>query len=45
LKCNLHHKHRTWIETLVLEAETAVSNLDITEQNYYRPAVAEIKRH
>jgi hypothetical protein len=26
--------------TLALEAETAISNLHITEQNYYRHAVA-----
>jgi hypothetical protein len=36
----LRHKCRKWIETLALEAETAVSNLDVTEQNYYRLAVA-----
>jgi hypothetical protein len=28
------------IETVALEAETAISNLDVTEQNYYRYAVA-----
>jgi hypothetical protein len=36
----LHHKNKEWIETLALEAETAINNLDITEQNYYRQAVA-----
>jgi hypothetical protein len=41
LKYNLHHKHKKWIETLALEAETAISQLDATEQNYYRHAVAE----
>jgi hypothetical protein len=25
LKYNLHHKHKKWIETLALEAETAIS--------------------
>jgi hypothetical protein len=40
LKYNLHHKYRRWIETLALEAETAISKLDIREQNYYRHAVA-----
>jgi hypothetical protein len=40
LKYNLHHKYRKCIETLALEAETAISNLDMTEQNYYRHAVA-----
>jgi hypothetical protein len=45
LKYNLHHKHKDWIETLALEAETAISKLNITEQNYYRHAVAKnIKR-
>jgi hypothetical protein len=34
----LHHKCRKWIETLALQAEIAVSNSDITEQNYYRLA-------
>jgi hypothetical protein len=29
-----------WIETLALEAETAISNLEISEQQYYRHAVA-----
>jgi hypothetical protein len=36
----LHYKNKKWIETLALEAETAIRNLDITEQNYYRYAVA-----
>jgi hypothetical protein len=40
LKYNLHHKNEKWIETLALEAETAISHLDTTEQNYYRHAVA-----
>jgi hypothetical protein len=40
LKYNLHYKNKNWIETLALEAETAISNLEITEQNYYRHAVA-----
>jgi hypothetical protein len=42
LKYNLHHEQRNWIETLVLEAETAISNLDTTGQNYSRLAVAKI---
>jgi hypothetical protein len=40
LKYNLHHKHNKWIETLAFEAETAISNPDVTEQNYYRHTVA-----
>jgi hypothetical protein len=40
LKYNLHYKRKNWLQTLALEAETAVSNLDITEQQYYRHAVA-----
>jgi hypothetical protein len=35
----LHYKRKNWIETLALEAETAISNLDITDQQYYRQAV------
>jgi hypothetical protein len=34
LKYNLHQKHKKWIETLALEAEAALSHLDIIEQNY-----------
>ena len=40
LKYNLHQKNKKWIEILALEAETAISRLHITEQNYYRHAVA-----
>jgi hypothetical protein len=40
LKCNLHHKHKKWVETLALEALTARTQLAATEQNYYRHAVA-----
>jgi hypothetical protein len=40
LKYNLHHKHKKWVETLALEAETAITQLAATEQNYYRHAVA-----
>jgi hypothetical protein len=39
-KYNLYHKHKKWNETFALEAETAISHLDVTEQNYYRRAVA-----
>jgi hypothetical protein len=40
LKYNLHYRRKNWLETLALEVETAISNLDITEQQYYRHAVA-----
>jgi hypothetical protein len=30
LKYNLYSKNKNWIETLVLEAETAINNLEIT---------------
>jgi hypothetical protein len=40
LNYNFHYKQKNWIETIGLEAETALSNLDITEQQYYRHAVA-----
>jgi hypothetical protein len=36
----LHYESKKWIETLALVAETAISNLDTTEQNCYRHAVA-----
>jgi hypothetical protein len=38
LKYNLHYK-KYWIQTCGLEAKTAITNLDITEQ-YYRHVVA-----
>jgi hypothetical protein len=34
LKYNLNHKHKNWIKTLALEAETAVTQLPIFEQDY-----------
>jgi hypothetical protein len=40
LQYNLHHKNKKRIKTLALEAETAINNLDIKEQSYYRHAVA-----
>jgi hypothetical protein len=36
LKYNLNYKHKNWIETLALEAETATSYLPHTEQEYLR---------
>jgi hypothetical protein len=40
MKINLHHKDKKWIETLALEAETAMSQLDVMEQSYYTHVVA-----
>jgi ABC-type tungstate transport system permease subunit len=40
LKYTLYHEHKKWIEILALEAETAIIKPDVTEQNYYRYAVA-----
>jgi hypothetical protein len=36
LKNNLHYKQKNWLETLALEAKTAISKINITEQQYYR---------
>jgi hypothetical protein len=40
LKYNLHYKRNNWIRTLAIEAETAISYMKETEQNYSRHAVA-----
>jgi hypothetical protein len=40
LKYNLSYKHKNWIETLALEAETAVSYLLTAEQDYIQYQVA-----
>jgi hypothetical protein len=40
LKYNLGHKNKNWIETLALEAETALSLLPPTEQDYIRCQIA-----
>jgi hypothetical protein len=45
MKYNLHCKQKDRIETLALEAETAISNLDIREENYYRQIVAKNLRN
>jgi hypothetical protein len=39
LQYSLHFKHKTWIETSVLEAETAVSEVNITDQEYTKQLV------
>jgi hypothetical protein len=40
LKYNLNFKHKSWIENLGLEAETAVALLPITEQDHVRHLIA-----
>jgi hypothetical protein len=40
LKYSLHYKQKYWLETLALEVETAISKINITEQQYYRHMVA-----
>jgi len=40
LNYNFGCKHRDWIVTLALEAETAISELPNTEQDYIRYQVA-----
>jgi hypothetical protein len=34
LKYNLNFKHKNWVKTLTLEAETAIKQLTIFEQDY-----------
>ena len=34
LKYNLNHKHKNWIRTLALKAETAITQLPMCEQDY-----------
>jgi hypothetical protein len=34
LKCNLHVKQKNWITKLALEANTAISLLNLIEQNH-----------
>jgi ATP-dependent Lon protease len=36
LKYNLPYKHKNWVKTLALEAETAISQLSTHEQDYVR---------
>jgi uncharacterized membrane protein YgaE (UPF0421/DUF939 family) len=44
LKYNLHHKHKRWIQTLALEADTAINLLDPHEQAYMKQVVTQILR-
>jgi hypothetical protein len=39
LRHNLHYKQKNWLETLALEAETGISKINATEQQYYRHMV------
>jgi hypothetical protein len=39
LKYNLHHKRRHWIQTLAIEADTAINLLLSQQQTYTRQAV------
>jgi hypothetical protein len=41
LKYNLHHKHKRWIQTLAIEADTAINLLNPHEQAYMRQAVTQ----
>jgi hypothetical protein len=40
LKYNLHHKHKKWIETLAIEADTAICQLPEKDHGYMRHLVA-----
>jgi hypothetical protein len=39
-KYNLHYTNNTWLETIAIEAEIAISHTEDTQQNYLRHAVA-----
>jgi hypothetical protein len=41
LKYNLHWKPKNWMERVALEAETAISYVDITKQDHLRHTVTE----
>jgi K+ transporter len=41
LKYNLHNKQKTWIQNLVLKAETAISKLPTSDRDVYRKLIAE----
>jgi hypothetical protein len=40
LKYNLHGKPKGWIKTLVIEADTAISKMNVRDQPYIRQLVA-----
>jgi hypothetical protein len=40
LKYYLHNKHKGWIKTLAIEADTAISKMDIRDQPYMRQITA-----
>ena len=41
LKYNMHTKKKNWVQTLALEAETAITHLPTTERDVYRKLVAD----
>jgi len=41
IKYNIHTKNKNWIQTLVLEAETAITKLPTNERDVYTKLVAE----
>jgi hypothetical protein len=45
LQYNLHYKHKCWIETLALEAETAINHLDTSVQEHLMHLVANSLKH
>ena len=45
IKYNLNHKHKNWIRTLTLEAETAITQLPIFEQGCIRYQAAYNIKH
>jgi hypothetical protein len=40
LKCNLHHRHKEWIQTLAIEADTSINQLPEIDQGYMGQLVA-----
>jgi hypothetical protein len=40
LKCNLHYKKKSWIQTLALEAKIAISQLQLTDHDHVQHLVA-----
>jgi hypothetical protein len=45
LQYNLLYKQKSWNETLALEAETAISSVDVTEQEHMSHLVANNLKH
>jgi hypothetical protein len=40
LKYDLHHKHKKWIQTLAIEADTAICQLPEKDHGYMKQLVA-----